>query len=154
MATYRIWGSLGLFWVWGVKYSYLGCMLPLHAEAHSMSERSIVWVVVLGGLSSPLSPSGCPLRPPGLTALSGRCPGSWGLGSRALSGWSQTLSCGGSHSTPRCLILPWCWTCRWWRWGGGPTPWSGASGPGDRQMRAQVDEIQQLTVQCNYHLSF
>lgn len=84
-------------------------------------------------LSLPLSPSGCPVPPLGLTALSERCPGSWGLGSRVPSGWSQTLSCGGSRSTPPCLTLPWCWTCRWWRWGGGPRPWSGVSGPGDRQ---------------------
>lgn len=75
-------------------------------------------------------PTRCPDRPPGRRAPLGRCPSSWSRGSRGRSDWIRILSCGGSRSTPQCPTRPWCWTCRWWRWGVCPRPWSAASAPG------------------------
>lgn len=79
--------------------------------------------------TSNVSLSGCPRSHPGPTVLSTHCPGSWGPGSRGLSGWNRIPSCGGSRSTPPCPTRPWCSMCRWWRWGIGPRPWSRAWGP-------------------------
>lgn len=119
--------SAGCLW-WGVK----SCLL--HVDP-SCSVPTLWETAGHDGLCScvpaqlDISPSGCPRRPPGLTALSRRCPGSWGQGSRGRSGWSRIPSCGEFRSTPPCPTRLWCWTCQWWRWGVGPRPWSAVSGP-------------------------
>lgn len=97
----------------GSKELLIACCIIMQEPLHSWSWWGRGGLCSCASAQPNISLLGCPRPPPGPTALSRRCPGSWGQDSHGQSGWSRILSCGGSRSTPRCPTRLWCWMCQW-----------------------------------------
>lgn len=78
-------------------------------------------------------------------ALQEHYPSGRGLGSRGLSDWSRTPSCGAPRSRWLCRTRQWCWTCPQKKWACGPTRPEATLEPEQRH----YEQRQYVTLACN-----